>query len=346
MRVTFARLFAFSLLPLAALFAACAEGTPRAVDPTVVRDATVSALDRKAEDAAAGALLDGAIFDATISDAGTDGSLRDAAAPRLELPRGGTEFFPTYRLVGYCGTPGGPALGPLLGDLGAKTKKMMKQAEPYAEGRKIMPVFELIAVIVMSTPGQDQKYRRRISTSVVDDYLKAAREAKGILLLNIQPGKADFLGEIQHFEKYLRMPDVGVAIDPEWSVRGKQTPGVYYGQTTGAIINTLAAYLSKLVQENNLPEKALVFHQLNRHVVKDENVIVPPPGVAIIKSVDGLGPKGSKLVTYKDLMKLRTPGVHPGFKLFFDEDTKNGGRLMTAKEVLALQPEPEYVMYE
>ena len=39
-------------------------------------------------------------------------------------------------------------------------------------------------------------------------------------------------------------------------------------------------------------------------------------------------------------------GVHPGFKLFFDEDTRNGSRLMTPKEVLALTPQPEYVMYE
>ena len=39
-------------------------------------------------------------------------------------------------------------------------------------------------------------------------------------------------------------------------------------------------------------------------------------------------------------------GVHPGFKLFFDEDTRGGSRLMGAKEVLSLVPKPEYVMYE
>ena len=39
-------------------------------------------------------------------------------------------------------------------------------------------------------------------------------------------------------------------------------------------------------------------------------------------------------------------GVHPGFKLFFDEDTRNGQRMMSPKEVLALWPQPEYVLYE
>jgi hypothetical protein len=38
--------------------------------------------------------------------------------------------------------------------------------------------------------------------------------------------------------------------------------------------------------------------------------------------------------------------VHAGFKLFFTEDRRHGGRLMSPQEVLALKPRPEYVMYE
>jgi hypothetical protein len=70
------------------------------------------------------------------------------------------------------------------------------------------------------------------------------------------------------------------------------------------------------------------------------------PGVVFIKSVDGLGPVHAKIATYGNLMETLGAGVHPGFKLFFDEDRRNGGRLMTPKEVLALSPPPEYVMYE
>ena len=54
----------------------------------------------------------------------------------------------------------------------------------------------------------------------------------------------------------------------------------------------------------------------------------------------------SKIKTYDYLTGSMAAGVHPGFKLFFDEDTRNGNRLMTPKEVLALSPQPEYVMYE
>ena len=266
--------------------------------------------------------------------------------PAPELPLGGREIFPTYRLVGFCGTPGAPALGKLDGNLAVKSKSLVSYANKFAADRPVLPVFELIAVVVQSYQGADGKYRRRVDDATVDAYLQAARQSKGLLLLNIQPGQSDFMTEVTHFEKYLREPDVGIALDPEWSMKPKQRPGVFYGQTTGAIINEVAAYLSGIVKEGNLPEKALVFHQLLRFIVKDESVVVPYAGVAVIKSVDGLGPKHSKLVTYSDLMKTMTAGVHPGFKLFFDEDTRSGGRLMTPTEVMALVPEPEYVMYE
>jgi hypothetical protein len=267
------------------------------------------------------------------------------APPPRELPRGGRTLFPDYRLVGFCGTPGAPALGALQGNLTTQAKVLEAQAARYG-GRPLLPVFELIAVVVQSGAGPDGKYRHRVDNSVVDKYLHAARESKGILLLNIQPGQSDFLTEVKAFESYLREPDVGVALDPEWAMKPKQLPGKFYGQTNGETINDVGAYLSTLVQEGNLPEKALVFHQVNRGVLKDEVELKPLPGVAYIKSVDGLGPMHSKIETYDYLMKTTGAGVHAGFKLFFDEDCRGGNRLMTPKEVLALSPQPEYVMYE
>jgi hypothetical protein len=263
-----------------------------------------------------------------------------------ELPRGGTTLFPSYELIGFCGTPGAPALGELDGNLAIKAKKLVDYTAKYATDRKILPAFELIAVVVQAGPGNDGKYRRRVDDKVVDDYLALAREHQGLLLLNIQPGQSDFLTELRHFEKYLRLPDVGVALDPEWAMKPKQLPGKYFGQTTGAAINEVSAYLSTLIAEGHLPEKALVFHQVNGAVVKDEAELKPTPGVVVIKSVDGLGPKAAKIETYNYLMRHMTAGVHPGFKLFFDEDTRNGGVLMKPAEVLALLPSPEYVMYE
>jgi hypothetical protein len=268
------------------------------------------------------------------------------APPLKELPRGGRKLFPDYRLVGFCGTPGAPELGELQGNFPKETKELETRAAPYGKGRPLLPVFELIAVVVQSGAGPDGKYRRRVDNSIVNAYLKAARQSKALLLLNIQPGQSDFLTEVKTFDSYLREPDVGIALDPEWAMKPNQRPGKYYGQTDGETINEVAEYLSSIVSEANLPEKALVFHQVNRGVLKDEVQLKPFPGVVTIKSVDGLGPMHSKIETYDYLMMTIRHGIHPGFKLFFDEDTRNGNRIMSAKEVLALTPQPEYVMYE
>ena len=54
----------------------------------------------------------------------------------------------------------------------------------------------------------------------------------------------------------------------------------------------------------------------------------------------------TKVKTYSWLVKTSPDFVHPGFKLFFDEDTQGGHKLMPPKDVMALTPVPEYVMYE
>jgi hypothetical protein len=312
---------------IAGLLAACVSEKPPNVPANAAREGGLAAASTRNE--------------APPADA-------PAAPPEAkELPRGGRTLFPDYRLVGFCGTPGAPELGSLQGNLPVRAKALEAQAERYAGGkRKLLPVFELIAVVVQSGAGPDGKYRRRVEPSIVDQYLREARSSKAILLLNIQPGQSDFLSEVKAFESYLREPDVGVALDPEWAMKPKQLPGRFYGQTDGDTINEVAEYLSGIVSADNLPEKALVFHQVNRGVVKDEVELKPALGVAIIKSVDGLGPMHSKRETYDYLMLTRKAGVHAGFKLFFDEDTRNGQRLMSPKEVLALRPQPEYVMYE
>jgi len=235
----------------------------------------------------------------------------------------------------------------LQGNLTRRAQELSTLAEKYAGDREVLPAFELIAVIVMGAPGPDKAWRRRVPASVVDDYLKAAREAKALLLLNIQPGHSDFLTEVKAFERWLREPDVGIALDPEWQMwKPDQKPGSVYGQTSGEVINDVASYMADIVRENKLPEKALVFHQVNGYVLKNEGALVAHAGVVLIKSVDGLGITGAKISTYNYLVKSLAPEVHPGFKLFFDEDVRFGGRLMGPKEVMALTPLPEYVMYE
>ncbi|MDQ3466008.1 MAG: hypothetical protein M3500_15250 [Actinomycetota bacterium] len=266
--------------------------------------------------------------------------------PPPELPGGGRTIFPTYRLVGFSGHPGSPALGRLTGDLDVAATRMAEQAVPYAEDRQVLPVFELIATVAHPFPTEEGDYSGRSSDELIQDHLDAARRAGALLLLNIQPGRADFLPEVRAYEKWLREPDVGVALDPEWAVGPSGIPGEVYGQTTGTELDSVATYLARLVAEHNLPEKVMVYHQVAASVVVDEQLLLPHPGVVPIKSVDGIGSQAEKETTWYRLMEAKPAHVHPGFKLFYEEDLRTGGPLMTPEQVLDLTPLPEYVLYE
>lgn len=266
------------------------------------------------------------------------------AAP--QLPRGGRTILPAHRLVGYAGAPGSAALGRLgVGELDDRAEEIEKLGRAHAGGRRPLPVLELIATVVQASPGRDGKYRTRMSAKVIDEHLAAARRAKGLLLLNIQPGRATFMEEVKAYARWLEEPDVGVALDPEWAMGPRQVPMQVFGHVTGKQIDAVAAHLSTVVKANDLPEKVLVFHQLASSIVSDENDIQTHPGVVIIKSVDGIGSRAQKTSTWTKLTTSLPPAVRPGFKLFLEEDRRHGP-LMTPKEVLALRPEPDYVLYE
>jgi hypothetical protein len=283
----------------------------------------------------------------TASSAASTGVSAAPATEGATLPRGGREIFPAYRLVGYAGLTGSSTLGRLgTGPLGQRVREMERRAHPYASGREVMPVLEIIATMVHGSPGKDGKYRSRLSDKQIEVYLRAARKHKALLLLNIQPGRSEFLPEARSYERWLREPDVGVALDPEWAMDRGQRPGGAYGHTTGAELNQTAAYLSGLVEKHDLPEKVMVYHQVAASVVRKESGLKDHPGVVQIKSVDGLGPPGPKVNTYRVVNRTTPKHVHAGFKLFFTEDTEGGSRLMSPSQVLGLKPRPEYVMYE
>jgi hypothetical protein len=262
-----------------------------------------------------------------------------------DLPRGGRQLFPKYQLVGYVGLPGSPALGPLDKDLDAKAAKLETLSKSYAVGRTPLPVLELIVVVANGHPGKDGKYRSRISDEKIESYLKVAREHKMLLLLDIQPGRAKILDEVKRQERWLKEPDVGLAYDPEWAVGPNQVPGKVFGHTSGAELDSIAGYLAGLVKQNDLPEKAFVFHQLSARIVSNEAALKQHPGVVVIKSVDGIGSRKAKESTWGKLTPKLATGVHAGFKLFYQEDTRHGP-LMTPAQVMALKPRPEFVVYE
>jgi hypothetical protein len=267
---------------------------------------------------------------------------------KTQLPRGGTTLFPRYRLVGFSGGPGTAAFGRLgVGDIDTRIHEIERMGTSYDSNgkRQIMPVLELITVVAHSTAGPDGKYRGRIDAAVIDSYLSAARRHRALLLLNVQPGRAGFLDEVKDLQPWLKEPDVGLALDPEWAVGAGQVPGRVFGHTTAGELNQVGAWLGAFTRSRGLPEKAMVVHQLSPRIISDIGEVKAHKGVQVVLSVDGIGGRKAKESTWRRLVEPMPDSMAPGFKLFFEEDTR-AGKLMTPAQVLNLKPRPDYVLYE
>jgi hypothetical protein len=268
-----------------------------------------------------------------------------AAAPLTELPRGGRVVFPDHRVVAFYGAPQDPALGALgIGTPDAAGAELEKQARPYARPeRPVLPAMELISTIAAQDPGERGDYNVHQPRSVIERYLKAARKRDALLLLDIQPGYADFLDEARRLERYLREPDVGLALDPEWHVAAPEIPGQVIGSVTADEVNEVSAYLDELVARDQLPQKLFVIHQFTEGMIADRDQLEPREGLAITLNSDGFGDIPNKEAKYAELSpRGQTREFDAGFKLFYLEDFP----LMTPGQVLDLRPEPDLVVYE
>ena len=265
-----------------------------------------------------------------------------SVAPRL--PRGGTTIFPRHRVVGFYGAPQSDRLGVLgIGSPGRAAARLARVARRYAtKGRPVLPAFELISTIAAEAPGDDGLHRLHQSPATIDRYLRAARRAKALLLLDVQPGRGDFLSEARRLERWLRQPDVGLALDPEWRVGPAEIPGQVIGSVTSTEVNQIADGLAATVARLDLPEKLFVIHQFTDEMITSKELLEPKDGLATVLNVDGFGDPPSKISKYDQLGPARGSGFESGFKLFYSEDLD----LMSPGEVLDLKPSPDLIVYE
>ncbi len=286
---------------------------------------------------------------AVRSCGGDGGDTADAGStpskPRVaQLPGGGRTIFPRKRVVAFYGAPQSERLGVLgIGTPARAAARLKRVSRAYtAPGKPVLPAFELISTIANAHPGDDGMYRTHQPPATIDRYLAAARKAKALLLLDIQPGRGDFLSEAMRLQQWLLQPDVGLALDPEWHVGDGEVPGQTIGSVTADQVNQVSSWLSDLTRKHDLPQKLFVIHQFTEGMIKDKHLVRRPPGLAVTMNVDGFGYPGDKIPKYQQFTSAEAGGFYNGFKLFFEEDPK----LMTHGEVLKLRPAPDLVVYE
>jgi hypothetical protein len=283
-----------------------------------------------------------------LGSGGGDGEPRRTAAEGsgpaapVQLPRGGRSILPEFRVVAYYGAPQSRELGALgIGSPRGAARRLGRQARPYGGKRRpVLPALELITVIANADPGEDGMYRSRQRDAIIRRYLRAARRAKALLLLDIQPGRSDFFTETTRLEKWLKEPDVSLALDPEWRVQEGEVPGQVIGQVSAREVNATSAWLAQLVAKHDLPEKLFVIHQFTDDMVPEQQ-LKPREGLATVLNVDGFGNQAVKKAKYRDFTR-HAPDFYHGFKLFYEEDTD----MMRPSQVLRLRPKPFLVVYE
>jgi hypothetical protein len=290
--------------------------------------------------AAAGAFSGGG-GDAPTGKGSPGGGTTGAPAPP-ELPGGGRRLLPDRRVVAFYGAPQDPELGTLgIGTPEQAARRLGRQARAYARPhRPVLPALELIASVAAADPGEDGMYRTQQTGAVIDRYLRAARRHGMLLLLDVQPGRSDFFTEAVRLQRWLREPDVGLALDPEWRVTGNEVPGQVIGHADPRELNATTAWLDGLAAAHDLPQKLLVVHQFTDDML-DAAQLQPRSRLAMVLNADGFGTPSVKVSKYR-AFSLEGHGFGHGFKLFFHEDVG----LMTPRQVLRLRPAPDVVVYE
>ncbi len=260
-------------------------------------------------------------------------------------------LLPFNRIIAYYGNLYSTKMG-VLGEYGEaemfeRLDVEVKKWETADPTTPVIPALHYIAVVAQGSEGKDGKYRARMPSTEIDKVLAMAEKINAIVFLDIQVGLSTVQAEVPLLEKYLKMPNVHLGLDPEFAMAPSGIrPGKVVGTMDATDINFAAEYLAKLVQENNLPPKVLIVHRYTQKMLTNYNLIKPLPEVQIVIHMDGWGGAAKKKNTYKQFV-YKEPVQFTGFKLFYKNDVFEAGTvLMTPGELLKLSPQPLYIQFQ
>ncbi|NDK56007.1 hypothetical protein [Pontibacter fetidus] len=258
-------------------------------------------------------------------------------------------ILPGKRILAFYGNPLSKRMG-ILGEL-PEDKMLQKLDEEVAHWQAadptipVQPALHAIVVTAQGKPGRGNKYRLRMTNRMIDEVLEMAKKRDAIVFLDVQVGQSTLQEELPELVKYLQLPNVHLGIDAEFSMKNGGVPGRRIGTFDAEDINYATGLLANLVTEHKLPPKLLIVHRFTQGMIRNTQNIKLDPRYQVVMHMDGWGGPALKKDTYRRYIK-NEPVQFTGFKLFYKNDTKNGHRLMTPEEVLALTPKPLYIQYQ
>lgn len=260
-------------------------------------------------------------------------------------------ILPGYRVISYYGHPNSSAMG-ILGEYSKEEvlARLQEQAAEFEVADPDTPVklaFELIATVAQPVPGDDGTYVAYTGDEIIGEYAQFTADNDMLLILDLQIGLDTIPNQINLIRKWLELPNVHVALDPEFSMKANETvprdriPGEFIGEVNGHDVNVAIEMLDQLVQEKGLPPKMLIVHQFETEMIYNKEVITPLPGVDFVLDMDGFGTVEAKVGNYGHFVRDQLI-EYGGIKLFYKQDDP----VMTPAEIVALEPEPLVVIYQ
>ena len=259
-------------------------------------------------------------------------------------------ILPYHRIIAYYGNLYSKRMG-ILGEL-PKDQMLQKLQQEVAHWQKAdpsvktIPALHYIAVTAQGAPGKSNKHRMRMPFKQIDTILSWAKPINALVFVDVQVGHSTVKEEVAALATYLKLPNVHLGIDPEFSMKNGERPGSKIGTFTAEDINDAVAILAKLVREHHLPPKVLIVHRFTQGMVTGYKNIKTVPEVQIVMDMDGFGEKYLKRSTYLRYI-YREPVQFTGFKLFYKNDTKKSANGMyTPEELLKFTPKPLYIQFQ
>jgi hypothetical protein len=268
------------------------------------------------------------------------------AATGVQLPGGGQVLFPGHRLVALYGHPYTPGLGALgeqdLQASIARAKAMAAAYRPLSDV-PVVPAFEIIATVAQGSPGPDGSYSYETPISQLQPWIKAATKAGMYIVLDLQPGRANLLTQAKLYAPLLRLPNVGLGLDPEWKLQPGQVPLQQIGHVDVSEVNSVVTWLAALTARYRLPQKLLVLHQFQVRMITDEQDLdTGDDDLAIVIHMDGQGAPAVKQDTWDAVTAAAPRGVFFGWKNFFVEDHP----MLSPQQTMTKSPTPVMISYQ
>ena len=268
------------------------------------------------------------------------------AATGVQLPGGGQLVFPGHRLVALYGNPESPGLGALgEQDLPASIARARQMAAPYQalSGVPVVPAFEIIATVALSSPGPEGTYSAVTSLATLRPWVEQATAAGFYVILDLQPGRASLLDQAKLYEPLLAMPNVGLALDAEWKLQPGQLPLQQIGSVSITEVNSVVHWLAGLTAELHLPQKVLVLHQFRLSMIQNEQDLeIHNDDLAIVVHMDGQGTQEVKQETWDTITAAAPHGVFFGWKNFLVKDHP----MLSPQGTMSKIPVPVMISYQ